>query len=213
MDKITTIYCDFDGTITKNDAVNTFFEKYADPKWIDFENLWINGEISSMDNAIKQVSLLPNLSEKQVDDYIETVEIDDDFVEFTNYLKANNIKLVILSDGFDLFIQKTLEKYNINDIEIYANHITLENSRFKITFPYHNHLCEKGAGMCKCEKINEKEFVYIGDGTSDLCVAKKATILFATKKLQKYCENSSIGHYPFNSFKDIIKTINNINGK
>ena len=52
MEKIDAIYCDFDGTITKKDAVNTFFEMYAPPKWLDSEQLWIEGKISSRENAV-----------------------------------------------------------------------------------------------------------------------------------------------------------------
>ena len=40
MKKIDTIYCDFDGTITKTDSVNGFFEMYA-PNWMESEKLWI----------------------------------------------------------------------------------------------------------------------------------------------------------------------------
>ena len=66
---INTIYCDFDGTITKNDSVNRFFEMYASKNWIDSEKLWIEGKISSRENAIIQVSLLKNVSQQQLDDY------------------------------------------------------------------------------------------------------------------------------------------------
>ena len=67
MKKIDAIYCDFDGTITKEDSVNGFFEMYA-PNWMDSEKLWIEGKISSRENAIIQVGLLENVSQKQFDD-------------------------------------------------------------------------------------------------------------------------------------------------
>ena len=104
---IKTVYCDFDGTVTKSDAVNTFFEMYADEKWLESEDLWIAGKISSMENAVIQVGLIRPVSQKQLDDYIESIEIDDYFLEFVRFLNKNGIKLVILSDGFDLFINKT----------------------------------------------------------------------------------------------------------
>jgi len=206
---IKTIYCDFDGTITKNDAVNTFFAKYADKKWEDFENLWIDGKISSMENAIKQVALISPISQQEFDNYISTIEIDDYFLDFINYIQSKNIKFVILSDGFDLFIEKTMERYNIKNVEIFANHLIYENNKFRIEFPYHNPNCDINAGMCKCQKVKEKDFCYIGDGTSDLCVAKKANILFASKNLHKYCETNSIEHYQFKSFKNILEVLKN----
>lgn len=208
MNEIKTIYCDFDGTITKKDAVNTFFEKFAPKEWMDSEKLWVEGKISSMENAITQVGLLPSLSEEIVEEYINSIEIDDYFIEFVEYLKKNNIELVVLSDGFDLFIKKTLEKHGIKNIKIYANHLVhKKDGTFEIEFPYHNPNCEKKAGMCKCDKITEDKFCFIGDGTSDLCVARKAEILFATKSLCKYCVKNTIKHNKFNSFYDIINIL------
>ena len=95
MKRFDAIYCDFDGTITKDDSVNKFFEIYA-PNWMDSEKLWIEGKISSRENAIIQVGLLNNVSQKQLDDYINSIEIDDYFLDFVDYVKSKNIKLTIL---------------------------------------------------------------------------------------------------------------------
>lgn len=206
MKKIETIYCDFDGTITKKDSVNYFFEMYAPKNWLDSEKLWIEGKISSKENAIIQVGLLKNISQKQLDDYINSIEIDDYFLDFVDCVKSKNIKLTILSDGFDLFIQKTLERYNL-DIPYYANKLTFIDGKFSIEFPYYNENCDKKAGMCKCQKVKESHFCYIGDGTSDLCIASKADFLFATKNLHKYCNENNIKHSHFSSFRNIIDVL------
>lgn len=202
-----TIYCDFDGTITKRDAVNTFFELYAPKEWLESEKLWIEGKISSRENAIKQVSLLREVSEKELNDYIYSIEIDDGFLEFIKFVKKNNINFTILSDGFDLFIEKTLKRFNIEGIPFYANHLIYENQKFKIDFPYYNESCDKKAGMCKCARVKESCFCYIGDGTSDLCIAKKADVLFATKSLHEYCNKNLIKHNYFESFYDIMEVL------
>lgn len=208
MNEIKTIYSDFDGTITKNDAVNTFFDMYAPKEWLDSEKLWIDGKISSLENAVQQVALLPAISEKVIDDYINSIEIDDFFVEFIRILDKNNINFVILSDGFDLFIEKTLKKYNLNNIKFFANHlIHKKDNKFEIEFPFHNENCDIKAGMCKCKRIPEKNFCYIGDGTSDLCVAQKANVLFATKNLKTFCEKNNMNHYSFKTFYDIYKIL------
>ena len=204
------IYCDFDGTISKKDSINTFFELYADEKWLEYEQLWVDGKISSRENAIKQVGLLPEMESETLQNYINSIEIDEYFIEFVSFLKSKGIKLVILSDGFDLFIKETLKKYNIDDIKFYANHLIYKNKKFSIEFPYYNEKCNKKSGMCKCSKIAEEDFTYIGDGTSDLCVAQKAKKLYATKVLLKHCKANNIKHVAFNSFRDIIMDIKGV---
>lgn len=206
MKKFDVIYCDFDGTITKNDSVNEFFEKYTGDKWLESEKLWIDGKISSRENAIIQVGLLKNISQKQLDDYVNAIEIDDYFLDFVNYVESKNIKLTILSDGFDLFIQKVLERYNLN-IPYYANRLIYKGGEFSIEFPYYSENCDKRAGMCKCQKVKENSFCYIGDGTSDLCIASKADFLFASKKLHEYCKENNIQHSHFTSFRNIIEVL------
>ena len=206
MEEIDAIYCDFDGTITKNDSVNCFFEMYAPSKWLESEKLWVEGKISSRENAIIQVGLLENVSQKQLDDYIDSIEIDDYFLDFIDYVKSQNIKLTILSDGFDLFIEKVLKRYNL-DIPYFANKLVYNNGKFNIEFPYYNENCDKKAGMCKCQKVKENSFCYIGDGTSDLCIASKADILFASKNLHNYCKENNIKHSHFTTFMDIINML------
>ena len=85
------------------------------------------------------------------------------------------------------------------------------NNKLKIEFPHFNPSCDKGSGMCKCSKVNENDFIYIGDGVRDSCVARKARKLFATKSLIKYCEKNDIQHIPFENFLDIINCIHNNN--
>ena len=205
MERFDAIYCDFDGTITKKDTVNSFFELYA-PNWMESEKLWIEGKISSRENAIIQIGLLSKVSQEQLDNYINSIEIDDYFLDFVDYVKSKNIKLTILSDGFDLFIQKVLERYNL-DIPYYANKLIYKNGKFIIEFPYYNEDCDKKSGMCKCGKVKEKNFCYIGDGTSDLCIASKASVLFASKNLYTYCKENKIKHIKFKYFCDILNLL------
>ena len=206
MKKTDAIYWDFDGTITKKDSVNGFFEKYTGDKWLESEKLWIEGKISSRENAIIQTGLLKNISQKQLNDYINSIEIDDYFPDFVEFVKLKNIKLTILSDGFDLFIRKVLERNNL-DIPFFANKLIYKDGEFNIEFPYYNENCDKKAGMCKCDKVKEKSFCYIGDGTSDLCIATKADFLFASKNLHKFCKENNIQHVPFKSFCNIMEAL------
>ena len=41
------VFSDFDGTITKEDTLNKFLRVYADKKWLEIEDKWLNGEIGS----------------------------------------------------------------------------------------------------------------------------------------------------------------------
>lgn len=207
MESVRRIYCDFDGTITTTDTVNAFFEQYADASWIESEKLWVEGKITSRENAIIQVGLLNEVSPDKLQHFIDNVELSDGFLDFLDLINSKGIEFVILSDGFDYFIEKVLEKNNIKNVKFFANRLVYKNNKFSIEFPYKNDSCKIGAGMCKCAKIKEDSYWYIGDGTSDLCVAKGAKKLFATKTLHRHCVTNNLKHLYFETFRDIIKFV------
>jgi 2,3-diketo-5-methylthio-1-phosphopentane phosphatase len=204
MDDCNIVYCDFDGTITKNDCVNKFLSQYADNKWLDIEYQWLEGKIGSKECIKKQMGLIKNISHNELKDFIYSIEIDEYFLDFYNYLNEQNKKLVILSDGFDLFIKETLNIYNISDIKYYANKLLYKNNKFSLLFENSDKNCRTKAGMCKCSKILEEKFIYIGDGLSDSCVADKASLLFAKNKLQRFCDENNINYISFKTFNDIL---------
>ena len=100
------IVSDFDGTITKTDTLSKFLEDYADPKWLDIENDWREGKFGSQECLVKQFALVPNLTPELIDNFLDTMEIDEGFIPFALRAKKNGIPIVILSDGLDYFINK-----------------------------------------------------------------------------------------------------------
>jgi len=116
------IVSDFDGTITKTDTLSKFLEDYADAKWLDIENDWRDGKFGSQECLIRQFALVPNLTPQLVSDFLDTMEIDEGFSLFAKNAKAQGIPIVILSDGLDYFINKILEKNNIDYINVITNH-------------------------------------------------------------------------------------------
>ena len=36
------IYCDFDGTITRSDTMNRILEEFADPIWLEYDELFLS---------------------------------------------------------------------------------------------------------------------------------------------------------------------------
>ncbi len=198
------VYSDFDGTVTKEDSVNKFLTLFADKEWLDVEEEWIRGEIGSRECLLRQVNLVPELSMQDLADYIDSIQIDEGFIDFYKYVQSKNSELVIVSDGFDLFIKETLRKHNLKGIKYYANTLIFKDNRLSLEFNYGNPYCKNGSGVCKCSTTRIKDFCYIGDGLSDVCVAKKAGTLFAKKSLKKHCDEAKIDYYDYQTFEDVL---------
>lgn len=213
-------FSDFDGTITKEDTLNKFLQLYAFPEWIDVENQWIEGKIGSKECIEKQMKMFPPIDDKLINDFVNSIEIDETFPDFLEYLKSENIDFYIVSDGFDLFIEKILEKYNLKNIKIYSNKLKLKNGKFETEFPNFNPNCKRQSGVCKCNalkknKIVTKRVMYAGDGLSDFCVSNKVDILFAKGSLLEYCKNTknkdlNVNPIGFDSFSEIRNYIKDV---
>ena len=209
-------FCDFDGTITKEDTLNKFLSLYADKEWLDVEEKWVRGDIGSKECIERQMQLISTMDEKTIKEFVDSIEIDSTFPDFLAYLRKENIDFYIVSDGFDYFIKRILNNYNIFDVKIFSNNLKYENGKFYTKFPYFSSSCQNASGVCKCNVIKSnrivtKRLLYAGDGMSDFCASKNVDILFAKGKLLEYGKNTKIDNLQefktFDEIKSYIKTL------
>ena len=211
--KNTLIICDFDGTITKIDTLDMFMDKYAKPEWRILEDEWLAGRMGSKECIRKEFDLIENMTEEELDAFFETVELDDYFKEFYETTTAKGARVAIVSDGFDLFIDRILARYGLEKIEVYTNRLKFNNGEFIMEFPNISQKCKKASGTCKCKivemlKKDYEKTIYIGDGLSDCCACDKADKIYAKKRLLKYCRENNLNYAEFDTFKDVIKELN-----
>ena len=201
-------FCDFDGTITKHDVVDAFLDAFASPEWLEIEALWRNMKIGSRECLERQIRCVPPISEKEMDEFISDIEIDPHFIDFA--LGKFNHRITILSDGFDFFIQRVLDRHELRGIRYFSNHLIWKpDTAPRAEFPYMEPLCLMAAGSCKCKVSHGcaagRRFSYVGDGQSDFCVSRKADQVFAKGKLAHFCKDNGIPYIEFHTFQDINK--------
>lgn len=209
--------CDFDSTITKQDTIKTFLEIFTGEKWLVAEKLWLDGKIGSRECLKKQVELLPELSIKDIDNFLcSKIDLADGFFEFTKFVKENGHSLFIISDGLDYFIRTVLIQHGIFGVPFYSNRMLIKKRKIAVEFPYSNEACLRKSGTCKCEVYKRYEdknstSVYIGDGLSDCCVSNNINFVFAKDTLLEHCKKQRKNNFrEFNDFKDILNYFQNI---
>ena len=210
--KKTCILCDFDGTISKKDAIYYFFKTYCLDGWQDVEQLWIDKKIDSKECLKREFELVPNLNQTLIDNYLETIEIDESFKDFYEFCNNNDTDIFIVSDGINYFIEKILDNHGIKGIKVFSNHAEFVKGKYEFSYPNESRNCVNNLGTCKCNVLNNmkklyEKTVYVGDGVSDYCVADKADILFAKTSLIDYCEQNGIKYIGYNTFEDIKNSL------
>ncbi len=219
------IYCDFDGTVTRQDVVNLLLDKLADSQWLDIEAKWLEGKIGSRECLSEQIPLIQGGWQAIEKILNHEVELEPDFKSFSTWCSKNSIPLYIVSDGLDRVINTVFSKQNINVTSVWSNKLEItEGTKTTIKFPYPPKDLDCKLGLCKCQVLEESKAktmkIVIGDGFSDICWAKKGDLIFAKSHLLDFCKNNNLPFQEFKNFtqvssyvdkhleKDSFKTIN-----
>ncbi|MDO1581364.1 MtnX-like HAD-IB family phosphatase [Rhizobium oryzicola] len=205
-------FCDFDGTISKEDVTDLVLDRFALPEWHDVEARWERGEINSRQCMKAQVKLL-RADIEELDAFLDTIEIDQGFLAFKKFCDEKQIGITIVSDGVDYFIRRILANHGITGVEIIANRMmrTVEGgeARFDLAFPYASEGCTPASGVCKCRVLGaySGEHIYVGDSRSDFCVSHEAQLVFAKATLITYCEENRIPFVAYTGFNEVLSTV------
>lgn len=217
-DKVFKIFIDFDGTITKRDVGEAFVNTFGDPVKIrQIVEDWIEEKITSPESWYLMFDTIKALDFDKFLEFLEEIEIDPTFRDFVEYCRENRFEIRVLSDGFDIYIKRILEREGLGDLEVYCNRAEINEGRLKPFFPYGDEHC-RFCGNCKRNHLlsksgDEDYIVYIGDGYSDKCPVQYCDFIFAKASLLKYCEVNRITYFPFRDFQDVRKKLEELKNK
>ncbi len=208
------VWIDFDGTITKQDVLDKLIERYAlDDSWKHVEARWQRGEIGSRQCLTEEFALI-RIGQSELRNFLDTIAIDRGLLALLKVLGENRVPAAILSDGIDSFIQHILRREGITHLPARSNAIRHEANRLEMHCPHADKNCESAAAHCKCAsatalRLPERKTIYIGDGRSDLCPARKADVVFAKGALASALAAEAKAFCPFETLDEIAAILAN----
>lgn len=218
----TLIVCDFDGTVNQID-IGKAISKYLFPEeWKNIEYKFKKGVLNNYDFYLQYLKPKINSNFQVVKKIISrNLRINKGFKEFYDKSKNNGSKLIILSDGFDIYIEEFLKKYKLK-IDFFSNKITETNNKTRtLAYPYHFSQCPT-CGTCKKNilkdiKKNFQRTIYIGDGDSDICPSLNSDIFFGKRNvlnkilISEEEKESKSAFFYFYDFHEINMTLDRLN--
>lgn len=207
------IFVDFDGTITNQDVGDSIFTRFGDADKVTpvIDDL-LNDRISSRECWDLLCASTPSLNKAELDVFIDNIKIDPTFHDLVSYCRQNEIELIVLSDGFDYYINRIFRRESLSHLKYYANKLILdEKGKLIPGYPFYNPEFPTSAN-CKRDHIldnssDDDYTFYVGDGNSDKESAQYCDYIFAKDGLLKYCERERISFSPFKDFTEVIKKI------
>jgi 2,3-diketo-5-methylthio-1-phosphopentane phosphatase len=210
------VFCDFDGTITQLDVTDQILAQLAHPSWRGIEQQWMQGLIGSRECLERQIALV-NAPVEELHAVIDAVALDIDFTAFCKFARKKQLPLYILSDGFDYVIRRVLkragvDRYFRSGTTLFASALRIEGRRLEPSFPHNPEPCEHGCATCKAALIRRlregrQPVIFVGDGMSDRFAVEVADVVFAKRHLLAHCRENGIACHPFDTFKDVQVTL------
>ena len=211
------LFIDFDGTISKRDVIDRILEEFADERWLETEDRWIAGEIGSRECLQKQFSFV-KAAPGELNEFIDALELDEGFLPLVNFCAESDIGIHIVSDGFDYYIRRMLDKAVLNRqqlrrINVWANRLTASGENFwRTEFPHSRQVCGDGCATCKpaVMRLNNPyaaPSIFVGDGLSDRFAAVEADVVFAKGKLKDFCRKKTIPVTEYSNLRQVAESL------
>lgn len=204
------VFCDFDGTFAVQDVGSTLARRYAGARrpalWARLQR----GELTAWEYNLELLDRLP-VPEDELEAFLRTVELDPGARRLMAFCEARGIPFRILSDGFDLNLERLQEIHAVR-FAYDANRLRYEAGRWRIEAVQPDPSCHCGTGNCKARRIRVYReenpgvrVVHIGNGrVSDLCGAEAADLAFAKGSLAEALAERGRSFEPFETLLDVV---------
>ncbi len=209
------IVCDFDGTVTTRDCLNLIVQRFAPDAWTTIEVRLRAREIGLLDAIVEEFRHVKVTEAEAIDCVLKGTQIRAGFVEFVEWAESAGHEIVIVSAGFRVLIDPLLATSGLSRLAVHSGDATFTREGTEITYPPTQRECASRCGMCKEDVVEElittaafpRPLVYVGDGLSDLCVARGADIVFARGSLARLLEKEGISSHPFEDFFEVRRAL------
>ncbi len=196
------VFCDFDGTITVAETFVAMISRFA-PEVSALVLPEIYAKRVTLRQGVRQMlESIPSSSYSEIVKFARTQPIRAGFVEFLDFLKTEQIPIIIVSGGLHCMVEAVLTPYIDRIQAIYA--IDLDTS---LPYLQVNSRYESGTEMVAKAEImasyDADETIAIGDSITDWNMALAASLVFARPPLTDYLDEHQKPYTPWNDFIDI----------
>ena len=203
----TVVQCDFDGTITQEDASFLLLDVFADGDWRRLLREYRERKISVGRFNTEAFAMVKADRQTLLNFVTDKVELRPGVHELIAYCRRKGFLFVIVSNGLDFYIKAILRSIGIEDIDVFAaqTHFSPEGIKVQYIGPEGNQL-EDGLKETYVKMFLGKGYrvVYMGDGISDIYPAQLAYHIFARGNLLTSCKEMNLNCTPFVNLNDVV---------
>ena len=165
------VFCDFDGTITVEETFVAMLKRFTPAK-----------RVTLRQGVRKMLESIPSSCYPEIVEFTRSQPIRAGFLDFLDFLDAEEIPLVVISGGLQGMVESVLEPFADRISAIHAIDVDTASSYLRVNSRY-----ESGTEMVAKAKImtsyGADETIAIGDSITDWNIALAASLVFALPPL------------------------------
>lgn len=208
---MTTVFVDFDGTITELDLLDRIAQTFGDPEVYARLDAGLNERRLTLHEVLaREFEPVRAPLEEVVDWVLEHAALRPGFHELVDATRERGWRLVVLSSGFRELIEPVLEREGLGELELLSNRVEPDPGGWRVRFrderpcPVCGEPCKRSAVLSVADGGRS---IYVGDGLSDRCGAEASDLVFARRGLAAYLAGRGVPFEPFDDFHDVLEGI------
>lgn len=206
---------DFDDTIVLDNIARGVFERFASPAWREAEAEYHAGALSVEQFNARALALIEAPRDELVAFARAAARVREGFVHCIEWCQANGWQPVVLSNGFDFYVDPVLDDLGLDRI---GRHRGRTRQDYRWTVRY---LSPRGVDLADGFKLAyvqafraAGDFVaYVGDGASDVAAARLADFVIARSTLLATLQEEGREVHPFETFDDVVAVLADYSGR
>jgi 2-hydroxy-3-keto-5-methylthiopentenyl-1-phosphate phosphatase len=206
----TLVQCDFDGTVTEEDASFFLLDAFAQGDWRRLLREYKEHRISVGEFNTEAFAMVKDDKARLLEVLKDKVKVRTGLHELVNYCLKKGFRFVIVSNGLDFYIKAVLKDIGLENIEVHAAQASFHPEGMKVQYvgPDGERLEDgfKEAYIKSFLKLGYR-VIYMGNGDSDVAPVKYAHHVFATGELLAYCRENNLKYKPLENFIDAVRDI------
>jgi len=213
---MTTIFVDFDGTITERDLLDTIAQTFGDPEVYAEVDAGLDERRLTLHEVLRREFEPVRAPLAEVVDWVlANATVRAGFGELVRAADQRGWRLVVLSSGFRELIEPVLDREGLAGVELVANAVDPAPSGWRVSFrderpcPVCGEPCKRAAVL---ELRDGGRSVFVGDGISDRCGAEASDLVFARRGLAAYLASRDVPFEPFEDFHTVLRGIERAGG-
>lgn len=202
------LFLDFDGTIAVNDVGDEFFRTFGDFERLHAELL--RGDYTVAEYYRRAAASVRDMSDTAIATFLAAQELDSGARDLITWSVRESIPTVVVSDGFDLYIEPLLKREELRThVDLACNSLQMTETGLLTVFSGAAESCSCFCASCKRNAVLSRSaiddvLIYVGDGRSDECAVTFCDVVFAKGSLAASCTERGIPHHPFRTLTDVL---------